>query len=95
MEKSNILIVDDHPLILDGLKNLVEKTDFADKIFTATNGKIALEIIENQNIKLVITDISMPEISGVELSRIIKSKLKDIKIVILSQFEDIQIIDIA
>jgi len=92
MDKINILIADDHPLILDGLKNIITELDYVNDIYTATNGKMALDIINIQNISILITDISMPEISGVELAKIVKNKFKKIKIIIISQFEDIQII---
>ncbi len=70
--KGNLLIVDDETLLLKKLKLLL---DFlADEVFTATNGKEALEVMKQQKIHCVICDINMPVMNGVD---VIKSIRKD------------------
>ena len=63
--KTNILLVDDHPLVLEGLKNILKHEEKINLIFEASNGEEALNILEKNDIELVISDISMPKMSGI------------------------------
>jgi len=92
MSKFNALIVDDHPIMLDGIRNILLELNITNQIFTAIDGKKAIEILKNNEIDFLITDISMPGVSGVELAKFVKQNYKKIKILILSQFDDIQVI---
>ncbi len=82
----DILIVEDHQMFIDGMKLLLKQIQRINNIYEALNGKAAIEIIKKQNIDLVITDINMPEMSGLELSRNIKADYPNIKILVLSQY---------
>ena len=70
MNKGNLLIVDDEPLLLKNLKISLE--DYADTIFTASNGLEALEIYNKENIHCIICDINMPLMNGVEVIKKIR-----------------------
>lgn len=81
----NILIVDDHQIVIDGLISLLHhKEEY--KIEKALSGRIALEMIQTNphHFQLIITDISMPEINGIELCKEVKSKYPHLKVLILS-----------
>lgn len=65
MSKGNLLIVDDEPLLLKNLKINLE--DYADNIFTATNGVEALEVFHKEQIHCIVCDINMPQMNGVEV----------------------------
>ncbi|NOY23719.1 MAG: sigma-54-dependent Fis family transcriptional regulator, partial [Acidobacteria bacterium] len=81
MTKNRILVVDDNKNVLEGLNLLLgEKYD----TFLAFDGESALEIIRSKDIDLVITDMVMPGISGLELLGKIKSLKPDITVVILT-----------
>jgi putative two-component system response regulator len=69
--KANILIVDDEPLIRDLLESTMEMTDYSCSF--AENGKQALEVLAGQSFDVVVTDIDMPVMNGIELAKIIKS----------------------
>ena len=84
----DILIVEDHQLFIDGMKLILKQNKRINKIYEALNGKAALEIIKEQKIDLVITDVNMPEMSGLELTRIIKSDYPNIKIMVLSMYNN-------
>lgn len=86
--KLDILIAEDHDFFIDGIKTYLEKIPEINKIFTALNGKEALQVIENKNIDILISDIEMPEINGIELSRKLKQEKGQIKIIIVTQFCD-------
>lgn len=93
-EKINLLIVDDHQLVIDGLKSmLVGQKKFVIKN-EALNGQQALDIISaNPNdFNLVITDVTMPLMSGVELCKIIKEQYSHIKVLILSMHNSVTIV---
>lgn len=86
---NNILLVDDEPWILSGLKNIIDWHNIGiDNIFTASNGEEALEIFNRGNINIVVTDITMPKMNGLELIKNIKAKNNKTKFVILSGYDD-------
>lgn len=88
MKKTNILIVDDHKIVRDGIKSLLDgETDFV-IIAEASNGKEALEILEKQDPDLIIMDISMPEMDGIEATKSIKMNYPSIKVLALTMVAD-------
>jgi DNA-binding NarL/FixJ family response regulator len=91
--QTRILIVDDHQMFLDGIKTLLSKEKNLNVLAEALSGKEALEILKNQKIDLVITDISMPEMSGTELTKIIKRDYHDTKVLVLTMYNDREIIN--
>ncbi|TSE11198.1 LytR/AlgR family response regulator transcription factor [Aquimarina algiphila] len=80
------LIVDDEPPAIRLLKNYVEKVPFLDLISSTTKALEALQHIENENIDLVFLDIQMPDLSGIQLSKIIKDKVQIIFTTAYPQF---------
>jgi len=88
--KSNILVVEDHELTRFGLKTAFEACDYVDTIFEAESGELAIEVVENNKIDLVIMDLGLPGINGIEATKIIKQKFPDIKVVILTSHDDVQ-----
>lgn len=88
MDLIKILIVDDHDLIVDGLKSMLQTVENFDVVGEAYDGEEAvLKAVELQP-HVIIMDISMPKISGLEASERILQKLTDVKIIVLSQHED-------
>lgn len=86
-----ILIVDDESSIRNGLLNFINWNENGFTIVgEAANGKEALKKIEELDPQIVITDIVMPILGGVQLSKIIQSNYPDIKIVILSSHSDFE-----
>ena len=83
-DKVKILLVDDHEMFRDGLKALLAGHEHYECIATATNGLEAQEIIQQQDIDLVITDLSMPKMTGTELVKWIKATHAHIKVLVVS-----------
>ena len=93
-DKLYIIVTDDHRLFRKGLCALLEDFNMVDKIDEAENGKTLLEMIEqgDQIPDLVLLDINMPELDGVETSKILKEKYPEIRIIIISMEEDVQLV---
>jgi DNA-binding NarL/FixJ family response regulator len=91
-ETIKILIVDDHQMFIDGVKALLRKEKKFEIIGEALNGEEALIFLENNSVDILITDISMPGISGVELTKKVKKTKPEIKVLVLTMFNDRQVI---
>ncbi len=87
-EQSRILIVDDEQMIRDLLENTMTGTDFPS--FFAENGEQALEKMSQMHFDVVVTDIDMPVMDGIELAKIIKSKYNADVIVMTGQIQKYQ-----
>jgi two-component system, response regulator YesN len=84
-----ILIVDDEYLLRQGLKHLVDwKKEGFEIVGECSNGKEALDLIETAKPHIVISDIVMPVMDGIELSKLIKTKYPEVQIIILSGYDD-------
>ncbi|MEM4271409.1 MAG: response regulator transcription factor [Candidatus Pacearchaeota archaeon] len=82
------LIIDDHAILREGLKLILHQVPNLEIIGEAGDGKTALEKIEQTKPNLVLLDISLPEMSGVEVARNIRKNYPDIKIIILSRHDN-------
>lgn len=86
-----VLLVEDEPLELDVLKNYVRWSDLGiDKVYTARGGRSALACIAENNPEIVIADIQMPGISGVELAKLIRAEGYTCKIVFLTGYDNFE-----
>lgn len=77
-----MVIADDHPMVLEGLRNLLEP-DF-EVVGTAADGRVLLEMVEARQPDLVITDIAMPEMDGIEVTRRLRETAPKARVLILS-----------
>jgi len=89
MDKFNILIVDDSLDILNSLKRVLDGIDSV-TTFKALGAQQALKILDKNNIDLIISDQKMPDMSGVELFKITKSKYPDATRILLTAFSDVE-----
>ncbi|MEO8255370.1 MAG: response regulator transcription factor, partial [Flavobacterium sp.] len=93
MEKIKIIIADDHTMFLQGIVSLLENEENITILGKAENGKAIFKIIENSLLPhIILLDISMPEMDGIEVTKIIKQKFPSIKILIVSTHSNIQMI---
>lgn len=86
--KTNILIVEDHELTRFGLKTAFEGVDYVGEIFEAESAERALEIFAQNPIDVVIMDLGLPNMNGIEATKQIRSTNKDAKVVILTSHND-------
>ncbi|HMT28159.1 MAG TPA: response regulator transcription factor [Bacteroidia bacterium] len=89
MEPVNVILADDHAIFRKGLAITLRRTGIVDKIFHAENGLDVIEILKNnKDIHVIIMDIRMPELDGIETTRKIRKTNQQIKIVALSMMND-------
>lgn len=86
--KIRIVLADDHPIVLDGLRNLIRaEPDFA-LVGEAVSGPSALKIIREQRPDVAVLDISMPELNGILLSRRLAGEMPALRLLVLTLHED-------
>lgn len=88
--KSNILIVEDHELTRFGLKTAFEGCDYVENILEAESAEIALEILNANSVDLIVMDLGLPGMDGIEATKRVKADNKEIKVVILTSHNDVQ-----
>ncbi len=88
MEKINIFLVDDHSLFREGLRFLLSNLEFTGEIYEAENGMQFLDDLKKKPADLVLLDIEMPEMSGMEAARKALEIKPEIKIIALSMYSD-------
>ena len=86
--KKNILIVEDHELTRFGLKTTFEDVDFVDIIYEAASAEEALDVFKNNPVDVVIMDLGLPNMNGIDATQAIHSLNKDTKIIILTSHND-------
>src|SRR5574344_891403 len=88
MQKHNILIVEDHELTRFGLKTSFEGLDFIGTVFEAEYAQKGIDIFANNDIDLIIMDLGLPNMNGIEATKRLKKLNKDVKIIILTSHND-------
>lgn len=83
-----VLIVDDQNLIREGLAMMLNLYDTISIVGEATNGKDAIKVLGRQEVDLILMDIRMPIMDGVEATKIIKEKHPEVKVLILTTFNE-------
>jgi two-component system response regulator NreC len=85
--KIRVVLADDHTILRQGIRMLLETQPDMQVVGEATNGREAIEAVRSLHPDIVLMDISMPELSGLEATRIIKKELPQTQIVILTMHE--------
>ncbi|MEZ5007360.1 MAG: response regulator transcription factor [Chitinophagales bacterium] len=92
MDDIRILIADDHPIFIDGIVSLIEGIDGFSVVETAENGKVAIDKIPEAKPDIILMDINMPVMEGVEATRIIKETYPNVKVIMLTMYDEIRLI---
>jgi len=90
--KINLMLVDDHQIMMDGIKALLKNERAFSIIAETTKPLTVLDLIGKKMPDIVIADISMPELNGIELTKLIKQKYPEVKVLALSMHNDKQTI---
>ena len=91
ISKKKVIIIDDHKLFTNGLASILESIGLR-VMSTFENGKKAVSYLENNEIDIVFSDINMPEMDGLRLCKRLKRDKIKAKVIILSMYEDPNII---
>jgi DNA-binding NarL/FixJ family response regulator len=87
-----IIIADDHAIIRDGLKSMLENNPSFSIVAEAANGAELIELLKHTNCDVVCTDISMPEMDGIEVTKYVVKNYPKIKVICLSMHEQVDYI---
>jgi DNA-binding NarL/FixJ family response regulator len=83
-----VLVVDDHAILRDGIRSILESQEDIIVVGEASNGEEALEFAGNLLPDIVLMDISMPKTNGLEATRLIKERYPQVKVLILTQHDN-------
>ncbi|RPD90704.1 DNA-binding response regulator [Aureibaculum marinum] len=89
--KYKLIIADDHKMFLDGLLSIIANESDFEIVMTANSGQNVIKYLDNCNgkdVDLVITDINMPDVTGIELNKHIKTKFPTIRTLVVSMRHD-------
>lgn len=82
--KKKLLIVDDHPIVLNGLKAMIENLDEYELVAALLDPTLVINYLNSFEIDLLVTDLEMPQMHGIELIKQVKKKSPKIKILVLT-----------
>ena len=94
-EKIKVILADDHKLLLAGLNMQIASWEEFEVIATCVNGKETIEACDKNLPDVILMDMQMPILTGVEATRIIKEKHPEVKIVALTTFDDHETVENA
>jgi two-component system, NarL family, response regulator NreC len=84
----SVLIVEDHPVVRSGIRMLLTEEGDIDVMAEANNGREALTLLDGMSPDLLLLDISMPEVNGLEVTQQVREKFPTLPILILTMHED-------
>jgi len=87
-QQIRIVLADDHPIVLNGLRNLVRAEKDFELVGEAASGLAALKIIRAQRPDVAVLDLSMPELNGIALSRRLTAEMPALRLLVLTLHED-------
>lgn len=91
-DKVSILIVDDHRILVEGLKKLFANSETIHVMDVAYTGKECRQVLSKATPDVILLDISLPDVSGIDLCKAIKEQYPEIKIIALSSFNEYAIV---
>jgi DNA-binding NarL/FixJ family response regulator len=99
MKDIKVLLVDDHQIILDGIKSLLDNTPGINVVATANDGKEAINTLGILTVDVVLMDIDMPNLNGIDATQQIQRKFNEVKVIMLTMHSEStmikQLIDIG
>lgn len=87
-KKIQLVLIDDHSIITDGISSFFENDEELEVIAAFNSPLIAMEKLKELNVDVILTDLSMPEMSGQQIIRTVKKEFPSIKVIVLSMFAD-------
>ena len=95
IERTRVLIVDDHPMVAEGIRAILETYDDIDVVGTMQNGREAIDRVADLNPDVILLDLNMPQVNGLAATEIILERRPDTRILILSMHDSAEYIATA
>lgn len=88
MDKIKIIVADDHQVIIDGMEAIINNTDNLSFVGGALNGHQVIEAVEDRPVDIVLMDINMPEMDGLECTSYLNKHYPNIRVIALSMHDN-------
>ena len=88
MEKIRVFLVDDHTVVRQGLRRILESDEEIEIVGEAGDGRAAIELVQKLRPHVVVMDVAMPELNGIEATRQILKRVEGAKVLVLSMHGD-------
>ncbi|HMA33535.1 MAG TPA: response regulator transcription factor [Chloroflexia bacterium] len=88
MDRSRVLIVDDHPIFRQGVRYTLEASGEFEVVGEAADGQRAIQIAEQLSPDVMLVDINLPGLNGLEVARVVRRRLPQTALIILTVYED-------
>lgn len=88
MQDVRVAIADDHPVVRSGIRDMLEAADGLDVVGEAESGAEALQLVEDEQPDVLLLDVEMPELSGVEVARRLQEQSSPVRLLALSSYDD-------
>ena len=88
MEKIRVFLVDDHTVVRQGLRRILESDDEIEIVGEAGDGRTAIDLVQRLRPHVVVMDVAMPELNGIEATRQITKRVEGTKVLVLSMHGD-------
>lgn len=95
MTQTNVVIVDDHPMVAEGIQSILESYDDINVAGTLSNARDMIDQLEQLNPDVILMDLNMPDLGGLSATEIVLEQRPDTRIVILSMHDNPQYISTA
>lgn len=95
MQPTKVIIVDDHPMVAEGIEALLDGYDDIDVVATLTDGQQIIDAVDKMDVDVILLDLNMPRISGLSATEMILEKHPQMRILILSMHDSPQYISSA
>ncbi len=88
VRRTRLVVADDHPIVLEGLVALLDREPDMQVVGQATTGRRALEEVRRARPDVALLDITMPEMSGLDVTRVLTEELPDVRVLILTMHDE-------
>ena len=88
----NLLLVDDHELVIDGIRTMLESESDLHCVAVANEGQSALDILQKEKIDVVLLDVNMPGMNGLDMLKALRKKDTDTKVLVLTMLQETSLI---